>query len=78
VMQEVRVVASFPDENQMGGRHEPRHERAAVRGTRKRIRAHTEPAAVVRRLVVTPKFLDLDELEPAPLHAFQATCQKAG
>jgi hypothetical protein len=55
----------------MGGGHEHRHEVAAVRRARERIRPDAEPPAAVHPAVVRPELLGLDELDPALLHALR-------
>ena len=49
--------------------HELGHVVTAGRRTGKWICPDAEPAAVIRSVVVGPKLLDRDQLEPAPLHS---------
>jgi hypothetical protein len=77
-MEEIRVVALFPDEDQVGCRHENGHELASGGRARERICADAEPAAVITGGVVRPELLDLPDLlvsedyparlDPALLH----------
>src|ERR671919_659948 len=62
VPEQVGVVALFPDENEMGGRHKVRHEHAPRRGTGKRVGGHAKPSGMVGVNVVRPELLLLDEL----------------
>jgi hypothetical protein len=59
VPEQVRVVELLPHEDEVRGRHEVGHERAAARGTRKRIGADAEPAGVILAAVLLPQLLDL-------------------
>src|SRR5213079_570477 len=58
VAEEVRVVLLLPDEHEMRGGHERRHEEAAGRRTRERIGADAEPADVLMP-VLGPELLGL-------------------
>ena len=81
MVQEVRVVALLPHEDEVRRGHEDRDEIAAVRRARERIRANAEPAAVVPARVVRPELVDRPELlvgkdratklDPAFLHAIR-------
>ena len=83
VMQQVGIVPLLPDEDQMRGGHEDRHERAARRGTRERVRPDAEPATVIGAVFASPEFLFPGELllgqsrsarfDPALLHREKAT-----
>src|SRR6185436_6769779 len=76
VVEEIRIVALLPDEDQVRRGHEVGDEIAAVRRTRERIRPDAEPAGVVVSAVVRPERLDLDQLSTALFHPPQATRQK--
>jgi hypothetical protein len=80
VPEEIRIVALHPHENEVCGGHEVRDERTALRGTRERISAHAEPAAVVVGVVFLPELFFFDELElDAPmLHARKASDADSG
>src|SRR6266516_603791 len=84
-MQQMRVVGPLPDEDQMRCSHEAGDERTPGRRTRKGIRAHAEPAAAVRGVLVLPELLLPDKLrvrqnavsrlDPPLLHREKATRQ---
>jgi hypothetical protein len=63
--QEVGVVPVLPDENEVDGRHEKRHERTTLGRAGERIRGDAEPAGVVLG-VVRPKLLFRLELDVEP------------
>src|SRR5207253_11461328 len=58
VVEQVRIVALLPDEDQMRGRHEDRDERAPRRGTREWIGADAAPAFMVAA-ILRPELLVL-------------------
>src|SRR5206468_10792268 len=59
---QVRVVPVLPDEDEMHGRHEHGHVRAAARRTRKGLGRHAEPTRVIGTRIVGPQFLFLGQL----------------
>jgi hypothetical protein len=67
-MEQHRIVALLPDEDQVGGRHEVRDELAAGRGTWERIGANAKPAFVVVDSLVGPELLLDDPLVPELRH----------
>jgi hypothetical protein len=60
-MEEIRVVALLPDEDEVRGGHEDGDEIAAPRRARERIRPDAIPAAVVDDVVVPPELLVVRE-----------------
>src|ERR687896_2760042 len=62
VPQQVGIVALLPDEHEMRGRHEVRHEGAARRRAWERVRGNAEPAGVIRISVVAPQLFLFGEL----------------
>jgi len=60
--EEIRIVGLLPDEDQVGGGHEVGPEGAGARRTWKRIRAHADPTAVVRAVVLRPELLVGEQL----------------